>query len=111
MAPVQRHVYIVYVALFGMNLLDLLYSDSAFSMGGQEANPLMNFLYMEYGMRGIAAFKGFVLAIIFCFLHLLPKYPVARFSFYGATVAYYGLTLYHIVWYQSIKHGWDSLLI
>ena len=98
-----RFVWLAYVALFLMNIIDLMYTDAALSRdGGSEANPFMNYLYQYYGMIGIAATKAVCLGYIGITLNVLTKMPFCRNLFYGATIAYGFLTVYHMLWFFQL---------
>ena len=94
-----------------MNIIDCLYTDAALSRGGEEANPVMNWLLLRYGMGGIFAAKAAALVFMACFVNILPKYQYLRWFFYLAVSSYTALTIYHVSWYYHGLTAWKSLVL
>ena len=108
---VRRNVVVSYVALFLMNVLDWYYTGNALMVGGDEGNPLMKWILVNYGLNGILAVKLIVLAFLGWFLPALFDSKFVRHFFYLAGFAYTGLTLYHIWWYYYTSVAYDSLVL
>jgi len=69
----------LWLVLFLANAIDVAGSWYAFSLGYDELNPLMNFIYRRYGMSGITLFKGFWLCAVFPLLHHLNGWIMSLF--------------------------------
>lgn len=98
----RRHVVIGYVALLLMNPIDCLYTAIALARGGNEGNPLMNFVLQHWGIEGIFVVKGSFLIIFAAFLHTIADSAFLRRFFYGAVGVYACLTAYHVLLYYGI---------
>ena len=85
-----------------MNIIDCLYTDYALYLGGEEANPFVQYIIVNYGgIMGVLAFKGSMLALLglaLPFMHL-EHHRNVRWFFYFAVAAYTVLTAYHVIWY------------
>lgn len=88
-----------------MNLVDCIYTARAIQLGGEEANPFMNWVLQYHGMRGIFISKISLLACLGLLLwHLhLERHTYLRRFFYIAVLVYSALTLYHYMWYLMEK--------
>lgn len=98
----KRHVWLTYVALVVMNLLDLRYTDVAFSVSIEEANPVMKYMYQNFGMAGIVAIKFYFLGLLGIVLNSLPNYEYCFKFFYVAVGVYAALTGYHLYQYSTL---------
>jgi len=86
--------------LLFMNILDLVYTDAVLTAGSTESNPLMNFIYMRFGIEGIAFIKIVFLAILGYGLEFLPTlHAFYRRIFYLSVITYGLLSLYHGYWF------------
>ena len=95
-----RCVCLVYVALVLMNLADLVYTNVILTHNSaDELNPVMNYLYQNFGMVGLSSIKIYFLWVIACFLKYLPELDFCRRAFYGASAVYAVLTGYHLMFY------------
>lgn len=79
-----------------MNLIDLWYSGSVIYHPDDEWNPIMSRVFADFGMRGIAAYKGIALGALFCFVPILRKNKILELAFYLSVGCYTTLTFYHI---------------
>lgn len=98
----RRHVVIGYVALLLMNPIDCLYTVSALARGGNEANPLMNFVLQHWGIEGIFVVKSTFLAVLATVIFIIADSVFLRRFFYGAVGVYACLTAYHVLLYYGI---------
>ncbi len=99
-----------YIALVLMNAIDWLYTDTALSFGGDEANPLMLWIIQNYGIQGILKFKIAMLILMSPVVVYLPTRRRLRRFFYFACFVYTGLTIYHVTWYYmgEIWYAWGT---
>ncbi len=83
-----------------MNMIDLVYTDAILIAGSIEVNPLMNYLYMHYGIKGIAGVKFVCLGVLAFGLTYFPVlHPFYRRIFYLSVITYGLLSLYHGYWF------------
>jgi len=88
--------------LFLTNLLDVFYTHKVITAGvAEEFNPLMAWVIENYGFGGLAAFKSFIVVVIWALLldchKKLGRIPeLVAALFWGSVFAYFLLTLYHL---------------
>jgi hypothetical protein len=99
----QRRVWFAYAMLLLMNMIDLVYTNAILTIGSIEANPIMNFIYEHYGIKGIAGVKFVCLGMLSLGLVYLPVlHPFYRRIFYLSVMVYGALSLYHGYWFFGL---------
>lgn len=86
----------LWTILFLTNLIDVLGSWYAFSLGCDELNPLMNLIYESYGMNGITLYKSFWLFVTLLLLRHLKGWIMGLFAL--CCFMYSGLAAMHITY-------------
>jgi len=98
--PCNRdRVWFVYAILILLNAIDVVYTNAILVNGAEETNPIMNFMYQNFGMLGITTFKAFCLAVLgICIKMSEPLRPYIQKLLYLAVMVYSFLTAYHVYW-------------
>lgn len=95
-------IWIVYGVFVLLNIIDLVYTENALQSGLQEGNPLMERIYLDYGIQGISVVKGIVLTVIFLLVPTINYFRSVRRIFYFVVFVYTCVTFYHIWLYLFI---------
>lgn len=84
-----------------MNILDLVYTNvMLFLDNTNEANPLMAYIFYQYGIEGMVLVKGVFLVSLGVGLRYLPNLKPAYTRMFFICVAAYGmLSIYHGYWF------------
>ena len=85
----------LWVFLFITNMIDILVSYKAFSEGAVEINPFMAVIYHNFGIVGLAFYKGFLIGVMLVLLPVIKKR--LRILFIFTCFVYAALTISHIM--------------
>ena len=86
---------LLWLILFTANIVDLIVTYHAFSLGAIEANPAMYVIAKHFGDIGIAYFKGLMLGALFILLPFIKK-GLQKFLIFTCVV-YVILVISHVV--------------
>ena len=108
----QRRVWVAYTALVLMNVIDVVYTRAVLFMNtAEEANPIMNRTYQNFGIWGIITVKIFFLTVLgFTIKHIPQLHPCYRVLFYIAVAIYGVLAVYHAYWLFGLDYQWISTI-
>ncbi|MCZ6888382.1 MAG: DUF5658 family protein [Gammaproteobacteria bacterium] len=91
----RSHLNIVLWCLLALtNVVDVLASRRAYEIGIGEMNPVVSMLLTQYGVLGIALFKGFWLLLLLLLLSRIAGWTQKLFV--CACLIYIALAAYHI---------------
>ncbi len=91
----RSHLNIVlWCSLALTNAVDVLASRRAYEIGIGEMNPVVSMLLTQYGVLGIALFKGFWLLLLLLLLSRITGWTQKLFA--CACLIYIALAVYHI---------------
>jgi len=94
----RRLNFYLWLLLAVTNVIDVLGTRRAFSIGIHELNPIVEFFYAQFGMIPIAFAKAVFLALLYFLIPHIRGWNRALFVF--ACCVYLVLTFAH-VWYLS----------
>lgn len=98
----RRHLNLsLWMLLAATNVIDVLGTGRAFSIGIGELNPLVDMLHTAFGMAGIIGVKLFFLTLLFFLLPWVRSWTRALLTLVCS--AYIALTFAHI-WYLAPLH-------
>ena len=63
----EKNFYVVFIILALLNLFDVWATNEFLLLGGQEANPLMAWVIVHFGIEGVSIYKSVVL-MLFAYL-------------------------------------------
>jgi len=94
-------IWFAYVLLIVMNILDVVYTNTMLELDKtNEANPLMAFMFYNYGIGGIIISKGVFLLLLGLGIRYLPTLnPLYTRLFYVSVFIYFCLSLFHGYWF------------
>lgn len=93
--PVIKTNLFLWLVLFVTNIIDLIATYYAFSLGAVEANPAMDAVIKNFGDIGLAFYKGLMLGGLFIFLPFINK-RIQKFLVFTVFV-YIVLTISHMI--------------
>jgi hypothetical protein len=80
------------------NVIDVLATDYALTMGGHEVNPIIHWMIINLGgLVSVALMKGLLLMIVGLSLERIANSTVLKGAYYSITMVYLAVTVYHIV--------------
>jgi len=94
----RRLNFYLWLLLAVTNVIDVLGTRRAFSIGIHELNPIVEFFYAQFGMIPIAFAKAVFLVLLYFLIPHIRGWNRALFVF--ACCVYLALTFAH-VWYLS----------
>jgi hypothetical protein len=94
----NRLNFYLWLLLTVTNVVDVLGTRRAFSIGVHELNPIVEFFYAQFGMISIAFAKAVFLVLLYFLIPYIRGWNRALFVF--ACCVYLALTVAH-VWYLS----------
>jgi len=94
----RRLNFYLWLLLVVTNVIDVLGTRRAFSVGIHELNPIVEFFYAQFGMISIAFAKAVFLVLLYFLIPHIRGFNRALFVF--ACCVYLALTFAH-VWYLS----------
>ena len=98
-----RRVWTTYALLVVLNIFDIVYTAVILSVDkAAEANPLMAWVFYNYGIEGMTVVKGILLVLLGMGLRYLPTLRhglLLTRLFYICVIAYTALSVYHVYWF------------
>jgi hypothetical protein len=90
----------LWMILFLGNAIDIASTWFAFSLGCDDLNPVMNYLFVKNGMAGLILFKSFWLFVLLIFSRQIEGWKLGLVM--ASCFFYYDLALFHFYQITSI---------